>query len=110
MLPFELRRVLHLPKPATPVQSLAIAGIAKRWDIENSAGAAAMIAECGTGKDADLTQLDVCACEGTTIYRSGDDGAAAVDDEMAPGVPLDLRARSIARGISAVPPHQKRYE
>jgi hypothetical protein len=43
-LPPELRRLLRTPYPA---QSLAIAGIARRWDLENSAGA---IAECGTGK------------------------------------------------------------
>ncbi len=43
-LPPELR---HLRRTPYPAQSLAIAGIAKRWDIENSAGA---IAECGTGK------------------------------------------------------------
>jgi hypothetical protein len=43
-LPAELRQLRRTPYPA---QSLAIAGIAKRWDIENSAGA---IAECGTGK------------------------------------------------------------
>ena len=43
-LPLELRRLRRTPYPA---QSLAIAGIAKRWDLENSAGA---IAECGTGK------------------------------------------------------------
>jgi superfamily I DNA/RNA helicase len=43
-LPPELRRLRRTPYPA---QSLAIAGIARRWDLENSAGA---IAECGTGK------------------------------------------------------------
>ena len=43
-LPAELR---HLRRTPYPAQSLAIAGIAKRWDLENSAGA---IAECGTGK------------------------------------------------------------
>lgn len=43
-LPAELKHLRRIPYPA---QSLAIAGIAKRWDLENSAGA---IAECGTGK------------------------------------------------------------
>ena len=43
-LPAELR---HLRRAPYPAQSLAIAGIARRWDIEASAGA---IAECGTGK------------------------------------------------------------
>ena len=43
-LPAELR---HLRRTPYPAQSLAIAGIAKRWDVEKSAGA---IAECGTGK------------------------------------------------------------
>lgn len=43
-LPRELARLRRTPYPA---QALAIAGIAKRWDVENSAGA---IAECGTGK------------------------------------------------------------
>lgn len=43
-LPVELARLRRTPYPA---QALAIAGIAKRWDIERSAGA---IAECGTGK------------------------------------------------------------
>jgi hypothetical protein len=43
-LPPELARLRRRPYPA---QALAIAGIAKRWDIEKSAGA---IAECGTGK------------------------------------------------------------
>ena len=43
-LPAELRRLRRTPYPA---QSLAIAGIARRWDVANSAGA---IAECGTGK------------------------------------------------------------
>lgn len=43
-LPSELARLRRTPYPA---QALAIAGIAKRWDIERSAGA---IAECGTGK------------------------------------------------------------
>lgn len=43
-LPAELRRLRRTPYPA---QSLAIAGIAKRWDVASSAGA---IAECGTGK------------------------------------------------------------
>src|SRR2546427_10847708 len=45
-LPAELARLRRTPYPA---QALAIAGIAKRWEAENSAGAAA-IAECGTGK------------------------------------------------------------
>jgi hypothetical protein len=45
-LPSELR---HLRRTPYPAQSLAIAGIAKRWDLENSAGGAMMIAECGTG-------------------------------------------------------------
>src|ERR1700693_2171616 len=44
-LPAELARLRRTPYPA---QALAIAGIAKRWEAENSAGAA--IAECGTGK------------------------------------------------------------
>ncbi len=35
-LPPELRRLRRTPYPA---QSLAIAGIARRWDLENSAGA-----------------------------------------------------------------------
>lgn len=35
-LPAELR---HLRRTPYPAQALAIAGIAKRWDIENSAGA-----------------------------------------------------------------------
>jgi len=43
-LPPELRRLRRTPYPA---QSLAIAGIARLWDLEDSAGA---IAECGTGK------------------------------------------------------------
>ena len=43
-LPAELRRLRRTPYPA---QSLAIAGIARRWDVATSAGA---IAECGTGK------------------------------------------------------------
>jgi hypothetical protein len=43
-LPAELRQLRRTPYAA---QSLAIAGIARRWDIEASAGA---IAECGTGK------------------------------------------------------------
>jgi len=43
-LPAELRKLRRTPYAA---QSLAIAGIAKRWDVANSAGA---IAECGTGK------------------------------------------------------------
>lgn len=43
-LPKELARLRRTPYPA---QGLAIAGIAKRWNIENCAGA---IAECGTGK------------------------------------------------------------
>ncbi len=43
-LPVELGRLRRAPYSA---QALAIAGIAKRWDVENSAGA---IAECGTGK------------------------------------------------------------
>jgi superfamily II DNA or RNA helicase len=43
-LPSELARLRRTPYPA---QALAIAGIAKRWEAENSAGA---IAECGTGK------------------------------------------------------------
>ena len=43
-LPAELARLRRTPYPA---QALAIAGIAKRWEAENSAGA---IAECGTGK------------------------------------------------------------
>ena len=43
-LPAELARLRRTPYPA---QALAIAGIAKRWEAENSAAA---IAECGTGK------------------------------------------------------------
>ena len=43
-LPPELRRLRRTPYAA---QSLAIAGIARRWDLEDSAGP---IAECGTGK------------------------------------------------------------
>lgn len=43
-LPAELARLRRTPYPA---QALAIAGISKRWDTENSAAA---IAECGTGK------------------------------------------------------------
>lgn len=43
-LPAELARLRRTPYPA---QTLAIAGISKRWDTENSAAA---IAECGTGK------------------------------------------------------------
>lgn len=43
-LPAELARLRRTPYPA---QALAIAGISKRWDSENSAAA---IAECGTGK------------------------------------------------------------
>jgi SNF2 family DNA or RNA helicase len=42
--PAELARLRRTPYHA---QSLAIAGISKRWEVENSAGA---IAECGTGK------------------------------------------------------------
>jgi hypothetical protein len=45
-LPAELARLRRTPYPA---QALAIAGISKRWEVERSAGAAA-IAECGTGK------------------------------------------------------------
>ena len=43
-LPPELARLRRKPYPA---QALAVAAIAKRWDVERSAGA---IAECGTGK------------------------------------------------------------
>lgn len=43
-LPPELARLRRKPYPA---QALAVAAIAKRWDVEKSAGA---IAECGTGK------------------------------------------------------------
>ena len=43
-LPADLTRLRRTPYPA---QALAIAGISKRWDTENSAAA---IAECGTGK------------------------------------------------------------
>ena len=43
-LPAELR---HLRRTPYPAQALAIAGIAKRWEVES---AAAAIAECGTGK------------------------------------------------------------
>ena len=43
-LPAELRDLRRTPYPA---QALAIAGIAKRWEVES---AAAAIAECGTGK------------------------------------------------------------
>src|SRR5713226_2425320 len=43
-LPVELARLRRTPYPA---QALAIAGIAKRWEVEAAAGA---IAECGTGK------------------------------------------------------------
>src|SRR5260370_20972188 len=43
-LPAELARLRRTPYPA---HALAIAGIAKRWEAENSAAA---IAECGTGK------------------------------------------------------------
>jgi hypothetical protein len=43
-LPAEL---LHLRRTPYPAQALAIAGIAKRWEVES---AAAAIAECGTGK------------------------------------------------------------
>ncbi len=43
-LPPELARLRRRPYPA---QALAAAAIAKRWDVERSAGA---IAECGTGK------------------------------------------------------------
>jgi hypothetical protein len=42
--PAELARLRRTPYHA---QALAIAGISKRWEVENSAGA---IAECGTGK------------------------------------------------------------
>jgi hypothetical protein len=42
--PAELTRLRRTPYHA---QALAIAGISKRWEVENSAGA---IAECGTGK------------------------------------------------------------
>ena len=42
--PSELTRLRRTPYHA---QALAIAGISKRWEVENSAGA---IAECGTGK------------------------------------------------------------
>src|SRR5450755_4782787 len=42
--PAELAR---LRRPPYHAQALAIAGISKRWEVENSAGA---IAECGTGK------------------------------------------------------------
>lgn len=43
-LPAGLCRLRRVPYPA---QALAIAGIAKRWELERAAGA---IAECGTGK------------------------------------------------------------
>ncbi len=43
-LPAELG---HLRRTPYPAQALAIAGIAKRWEVES---AAAAIAECGTGK------------------------------------------------------------
>ncbi|MBY0502688.1 MAG: hypothetical protein K2X03_02180 [Bryobacteraceae bacterium] len=43
-MPVELT---HLRRKPYPAQALAIAGIAKRWGFESSAGA---IAECGTGK------------------------------------------------------------
>jgi hypothetical protein len=44
-LPVELKYLRRIPYPA---QSLAVAGIARRWELETSAAAA--IAECGTGK------------------------------------------------------------
>src|SRR5580700_10372372 len=42
-------------------------------------------------KDVDLARRDVCAREGTTVHGSRD-GAAAIDDEVVPRVPLDVAA------------------
>src|SRR5271169_1605551 len=77
-LPAELARLRRTPYPA---QALAIAGISKRWEVERSAGA---IAECGTGKNADLSRGNVRSLGREALHRLGD-GAASTDLEVVPG-------------------------
>ena len=81
-LPAELRRLRRTPYPA---QSLAIAGISRRWAVANSAGCDSRV---WNGKDSDLSRRDARACKGTSVYGARH-GAAAIDHEVVPRVPVD---------------------
>ena len=63
--PAELARLRRTPYHA---QALAIAGISKRWEVENSAGA---IAECGTGKTFILSRSYVRQFEREAFHGAG---------------------------------------